>query len=72
MRIGRRVLRYETILEMLEDGPVSSEEIYENLVEFYTVSHISDVISQMEKKGYVNFQDEKILVKSKDLFYNEL
>lgn len=66
-----RVLRYETILELLEDGPIKLDEIVENLVDQYPEKHISDVVSKMEEKGYVDFLGRTV-AKKKDLFYNEL
>lgn len=66
-----RVLRYETVLELLEDGPVKLDEIVENLVDQYPEKHISEVVLKMEEKGYVDFWGQNVY-KKKDLFYNEL
>lgn len=65
------VLRYETVLEMLEDGPVPDEELIENLEEKFPKKHILEVISRMEDKGYVQ-KNGHLIVKTKELFYNEL
>lgn len=71
MRKTLNVLRYETVLEMLEDGPVQSDEIYENLSDKFTESQIEGVLAKMGEKGYINLSNNKVQ-KVKGLFFNEL
>jgi hypothetical protein len=70
-KIKIRVLRYETVLDLLEDGPVNFSEIVENLSNQYPEKHISDVVLKMKDKGYVDFLGLTV-EKKKGLFYNEL
>ena len=65
-------LRFETILEILEEGPVPIAEILENLEEDYSENHIFSVLSKMKDKEYLSITKEQFVKKEKDLFYNEL
>jgi hypothetical protein len=60
------VLRFEQVLEMVEENPVFVNEIFENFEGIYTKNHIDHVMSRMIDKGYIEIDQSKVY-KKKDL-----
>lgn len=65
------VLRFEQVLELIEEKPALIEEIYENFEGIFPKNHISHVMSRMADKGYIEMRDSKVF-KMKDLCVHDL
>lgn len=61
-----KLLRYQTVLEFLDDGPRPLNDILENLEEDYPRGQIMNVLDQMKNKEYINVQGN-LVKKQKDL-----
>jgi hypothetical protein len=67
MKAENYLIKYETILEMLEDGPISMDDVVYNLEQKYTKKQIFDTLSRMETKKYIKFDEGKKILKVRDV-----
>lgn len=64
------VIRYSTILDFLENGPLDVDSIVENLDGKYSKNQILSTLQRMQEKDYVKIK-KNIVTKKKDAFYHE-
>lgn len=67
MKAENYLIKYETILEMLDDGPISADDVVFNLEQKYTKKQIFDTLSKMETKNYIKFGENKEIFKVRDV-----
>lgn len=65
------LIRYSTILDFLEAGPLDIDSIVENLEEKYHEKQILSTLQRMKEKEYIDI-NKKMVSKKKDAFYHEL
>jgi hypothetical protein len=65
------LIRYSTILDFLEAGPLDVDSIVENFEGQYPKNMVLNTISRMQDKEYVKINKKNVVTKTKDAFYSE-
>lgn len=64
------VIRYSTILDFLENGPLNVDSIVENFDGKFPKNQILSTLQRMEEKDYIKIK-KNLVTKKKDAFYHE-
>ncbi len=67
MKAEKFLIRYETILEMVETEKMSVNDIVLDLQEEYPQKQIFETLSRMQDKKYIEVRQDGKVVKLKDL-----